>query len=125
MTLTPGAARVILALAFVPFLAYAVWDQWLHLTARRVPLAENLLHLVLGLVLIPVIFHAFLFDWRFVAIGAVLFVPFGALDEYLFHRRLPPSEFDAHAKGHYALFAFFAVFAALVLAQRGLLPRWR
>lgn len=118
-------ARGILLVALAPFLFFASRDQWLHLTARKVPLAENVIHAFLGVILFVVIGRAFLFDWRFVVVGTVVFALCGALDEFLFHRGVPASESDIHAKEHFALFGFFAVFALLMLAQHGLLPRWR
>ena len=109
------AARGILAIALAPFLFFAARDQWLHLRARRVPLAENIVHLLLGLILFTVIARAFVFDWRGVAIGAAIFAVCGALDEFLFHRALPAVESDVHAKEHFALFGFFAAFAMVML----------
>ena len=125
MTLEAGTARVVLAAALTPFVYFAARDQWLHLKARRVPLAENAVHALLGIVLSTVIARAFLFDWRFVIAGLAAFAVCGALDEFVFHRGLPAVESDVHAKEHFALFAFFAVFGLIMLANNGLLPRWR
>jgi hypothetical protein len=105
-----NAARLLLGVALIPFLYFAARDQILHFTARRVPLAENILHLFLGIILAVVIARAFQFDRRFVTIGALVFAGTGALDEFIFHRGLPESESDVHAKEHFALFIFIAVF---------------
>jgi hypothetical protein len=113
-----------MAAALVPFLYFAARDQWMHLKARRVPLAENVVHALLGLILMTTIGRAFLFDWRFVILGVVVFAICGSIDEFLFHRGLPPVESDVHAKEHFALFAFLAVFALIVLTNGEQLPRW-
>ena len=108
-----AVARAVLAVALLPFLYFAARDQVLHLTARRVSLAENLLHLALALVLAGVIARAFVFREKSVALGILAFVLFGAVDEYVFHRGLPAGEHDVHAKEHFALLIFVAVFGAL------------
>ena len=109
-----AAARVVLGLALLPFLYFAVRDQVLHFSARRVSIAENLLHLALGVVLAAVIARAFFFRERAVAMGVLAFAVLGSLDEFVFHRGLPAVEHDVHAKEHFALFVFIAVFGVLV-----------
>lgn len=109
-----AAARALLAVALAPFLWFAGRDQFLHFTARRVSVAENVIHLLLGLLLAIVIGRAFLFQPRLVAFALVAFVVVGASDEYVFHRRIPEVEHDVHAKEHFALLFFVAVFSALV-----------
>jgi hypothetical protein len=109
-----AAARIILGLALLPFLYFATRDQILHFTARRVSIAENVLHLALGIVLALVIARAFLFRERAVALGVLAFAALGSLDEYVFHRDLPAAEHDVHAKEHFALFVFVAVFGVLI-----------
>ena len=107
-------ARLLLGASLVPFLWYALRDQILHFTVRRVSVIENVLHLLLALLLIIVIGQAMLFDTRSVAIALLLFVFCGAGDEYIFHRRIPEAEHDVHAKEHFALLLFVSVFAAIV-----------
>ena len=109
-----AAARVILAAALLPFLYFAGRDFRLHLTARRVPLAENLLHLALAAPLLAALGLAFQFRVREAALAMAVFAVFGSADEYVFHRGIPAEEHDVHAKEHYALFVFLAVFGALV-----------
>jgi hypothetical protein len=111
------AARVILALALLPFLYFAARDQILHLTVRRVPVAENILHGLLALLLAAVMVRAFQFDVPSVAVGVLAFALAGAIDEFVFHRGLPSAEHDVHAKEHFALFLFVAVFGVLVRAR--------
>jgi hypothetical protein len=109
-----AAARIVLGLALLPFLYFATRDQILHFTARRVSVAENLLHLALGVLLAGVIVRAFLFRERSVALGVLAFAVAGSVDEYVFHRDLPAAEHDVHAKEHFALFDFVAVFGVLI-----------
>jgi hypothetical protein len=109
------AARALLALALLPFLYFAVRDQVLHLTVRRVPVAENVVHALLAVLLAAVIVRAFLFDVASVAGGVLAFALVGAIDEFGFHRGLPSDEHDVHAKEHFALLLFVAVFG--VVAQ--------
>jgi len=107
------SARIVLALALLPFLYFAARDQVLHFTARRVSVAENLLHLALGVLLTVAITRAFLFRERSVAVTVLAFAVAGSVDEFVFHRGLPAVEHDVHAKEHFALFVFVAVFGAL------------
>jgi hypothetical protein len=107
------AARLVLAASLLPFLYFAVRDQVLHVTARRVSLAEHVLHVLLGLILTGVIVRAFLFREKAVALGVLAFAAAGSIDEYVFHRGLPAAEHDTHAKEHFALFVFVAVFGVV------------
>jgi hypothetical protein len=106
-------ARVLLGLSLLPFLYYAGRDQLLHFRVRRVSIAENVLHLVLGVLLAIVIGRAILLQPRPAALALLLFVICGAIDEYIFHRGIPELEHDVHAKEHFALLFFVAVFGAL------------
>lgn len=108
------AARLVLAVSLLPFLYFAVRDQVLHVTARRVSLAEHVLHLLLGLILAGVIVRAFLFREKTVALGVLAFAAAGSIDEFVFHRGLPAEEHDTHAKEHFALFLFVAVFGVVI-----------
>jgi hypothetical protein len=110
----PGAARLLLAGSLLPFSWYAIRDQILHVTVRKVSIAENVIHALLAVFLTVVIVRAFLFQTKWMAIALLLFVVTGAVDEYVFHRRIPESEHDVHAKEHFALLFFVAVFAGIV-----------
>ncbi len=110
----PAAARLLLAGSLVPFLWYAIRDQVLHVTVRKVSVTENIIHALLAVLLTIVIGRAFLFHTKWVAVALLLFVATGSFDEYVFHRRIPESEHDVHAKEHFALLFFVAVFAAIV-----------
>ena len=113
--MTPLAARAVIAAALVPFLFFAMRDQILHLRIRKVPLFENVIHFALAVLLTAVIGRAFQFDTRGVIFGAILFVLTGALDEFVYHRRIPEEESDVHAKEHFALLGFIVI--ALGIAQ--------
>lgn len=76
--------------------------------------AENVLHLALGILLAGAIVRAFLFRGREAAFAILLFAIAGAADEFIFDRDLPAEEHDVHAKEHFALFIFVAVFGALL-----------
>jgi hypothetical protein len=112
--MSPTAARLLLGASLIPFLWFALRDQLLHFSVRRVSIAENVLHVFLGVLLTIVIGRALLFQTRRMAIALILFVGCGAVDEYVFHRRIPEAEHDVHAKEHFALLLFVAVFAAII-----------
>lgn len=116
MTIPAAAGRAILVVTLAPFLYYAIQDQLLHVSARRVSLVENLVHLVIGLVLFVAIASAFRFDLPMLAGSAALFVSVGAVDEYLFHRQIPERESDVHAKEHFAMLTFFIAAVCVALA---------
>jgi hypothetical protein len=110
-------ARLILGASLLPFLWFAGRDQVLHFSARRVPIAETILHFILGAILFVVIGRSFLFDVRFVTIGILVIAAAGSIDEFVFHRGVPEPESDVHAKEHFALFVFIAVFEVLALVR--------
>ncbi len=108
-------ARLLLGVALLPFLWFAGRDQVLHFSARKVPVAETILHFILGAILFVVVARAFLFDQRIVTIGILAFAAAGSLDEFFFHRGVPEVESDVHAKEHFALLLFIAVFEVLAV----------
>jgi hypothetical protein len=114
LAIPDAAARAILAAALAPFLYFAGRDFRLHLRVRKVPAAENLLHLALGVLLAGALARAFLFRGAEAAFAVLAFAALGAVDEFVFHRGIPAEEHDVHAKEHFALFVFLAVFGALV-----------
>ena len=100
---------VVLCVAAAPFLWLAWRDNLFHLRGRKVPLVENLLHLLLGAALALTFSGAFsgrvtrlLFGLGGVAVG-------GALDEFVYHRQIPVEEHDLHAKEHFTLLVFVSV----------------
>jgi hypothetical protein len=97
---------VILVIAFLPFVYFAVRDQIFHLRGRKVGISENLLHLGLGITL-AALFTQALAGRHAAMIGAlVLFAVAGGADEYIYHRHIPGEESDLHAKEHLALMIF-------------------
>lgn len=103
----------ILVAAFLPFVYFAARDQIFHLRGRRVGLAENLLHLALGITL-AILFTAALAGRHLAMLGAlVLFAVAGGADEYIYHRHIPGEESDLHAKEHLALMIFLIVALAV------------
>jgi hypothetical protein len=97
---------MILVLAFLPFVYFAVRDQIFHLRGRKVGVSENLLHLALGIAL-ATLFTQALAGHHAGMIGAlVLFAIGGGADEYIYHRGIPGDESDLHAKEHLALMIF-------------------
>jgi len=105
-----------LALSLVPFAWFAARDQLLHFTIRRVSITENVIHALLALLLTMVIALGALFRVRSFAFALLAFVACGAVDEYVFHRGIPAAEHDVHAKEHFALLLFVAVFGVLAYA---------
>lgn len=112
--MTPLVARAVIAAALAPFLFFAARDQLLHFRIRKVPLFENVIHFLLGVLLFGVVARAFQFDARGVILGTVAFVLVGSLDEYVYHRGIPEEESDAHAKEHFALLMFIVVALAVM-----------
>ena len=98
-----------LALAIAPFVVLAALDLVVHRTTRKPHLAEDALHLVLGLSQLLLIVSAFRAEVPRIVLAALAVVVLGALDEFGFHHALPARESDLHAKGHFALFGFVVV----------------
>jgi hypothetical protein len=99
----------ILVLSFVPFIYYGGKDTAFHFRGRKVSPSEHLLHAIIGLVLLILFVHALLGHHLVVLCALVLFVVAGSIDEYIFHRDIPPEESDLHAKEHLALIIFIVV----------------
>lgn len=96
----------ILVLAFLPFVYYAIHDQIFHLRGRKVSVAENLLHLALGISLAMLFTQALASHYASMLGALVMFGVLGAIDEYIYHRDIPGEESDLHAKEHLALMLF-------------------
>ncbi len=100
---------VILIGSLLPFLYYATKDNIFHFRGRRVSLTEHLLHVAIGVTLVPAIGHAFVGSQTFMVAGFLLFLVVGGIDEYVFHHGLPEVESDLHAKEHLGLLIFVVV----------------
>jgi len=99
----------ILTVSFLPFLYYGTKDTMFHFRGRKVTRPEHLLHAVVGLALAIMFTHA-LKSHHLVVLGALLlFVVAGGVDEYIYHRNIPPEESDLHAKEHLALLIFIVI----------------
>lgn len=117
MALTPNG---VLALAFLPYLALAGWDGWLHEKARRVPRVEQALHAVLFLSVAALWFGLYHRrpDWALPALAA--FALAACADEFGFHAALERRE----RRLHHAAYACFAGFVAVAAAQGALAWPW-
>ena len=103
----PDRMRIALIVAlFVPFAYFGLKDNAFHFRGRRVSISEHILHLAIGLAQVMMLAQAINgnFVMLFVALGLLAVI--GSIDEYIFHRELPPEESDLHAKQHFALFVF-------------------
>lgn len=114
--------RALLVVPLLPFLRYAAADLAFHWRSRKPHWAESIVHVVLGLFQGALVVQAFRLDLTRVAVSILGIAVWGAIDELVFHRGLPPEESDLHAKSHIALFAFAAVAVALCVLPEHL--RW-
>jgi len=104
----------VMTAALIPYLYYGVKDGIYHFTGRKVSLVEHILHALVAITLTAAIACAYRgYAVRFViGIGCFLFV--GAADEYIYHRGLPETESNLHAKEHLALFIFVMVSLTII-----------
>ena len=100
---------IILIASFLPFVYYASRDTMFHFRGRRVSVAEHLIHFAIGVALTVIVVNAVIGRYGQMLVGLALFAIAGALDEYVWHRKLPEEESDLHAKEHLALFLFLVV----------------
>lgn len=103
----------IVLFSFLPFLYYATKDTIFHFQGRRVTLAEHTLHLAVGLSLAMVLTNAVIGKSSAMLVGLILFAVAGAIDEYVWHRGIPETESDLHAKEHLALLIFVVITLAV------------
>ncbi|HET6250317.1 MAG TPA: hypothetical protein VFE47_21690 [Tepidisphaeraceae bacterium] len=104
----------LISIFLAPYLYYGYQDHRSHFRGRKVPPAEHLLHLFVGITMTVAIANAF--RGRLIAFVAslCLFLVIGAIDEYIYHRGLPEHESDLHAKQHMALLMFVVVCVASI-----------
>jgi hypothetical protein len=100
---------LVISLALAPFVVLAAKDNGYHTKLRKVSTIENLLHLLIGAVLLAGVVFTYRRDFSTVIPIMGLFVICGCIDEFVFHREIPAEEHSIHAKEHLALFAFFWV----------------
>jgi hypothetical protein len=102
-----GLMRIAFIIAlFAPFAFFGLKDNSFHFRGRRVSVTEHVLHLGIGMTQVMMLVQAIKgnFVLLFIALGLMAIA--GSVDEYVFHRDLPPEESDLHAKQHFALFVF-------------------
>lgn len=103
----PRAVRIaLLAPALLPFLYFAVRDHRLHMTARKVPKLEHVLHGLLALAIFAIAGTAFTAQMDKMLIALGVFFVLGLADELVYHRDIPIEEHSVHAKEHLLLFMF-------------------
>lgn len=113
----------LLTLFLVPYLYFGIRDVLHHKHYRPVSFTERLLHIILGVALTIIISHAYAGHFEVVIAGFFLFVVARALDEFAFHRGLPPTEVDLHAKTHFGFLIFVVgVMGTNWLESQRLLP---
>ncbi|KAA5541779.1 hypothetical protein FYK55_16335 [Roseiconus nitratireducens] len=102
----------------LPYAYYGLNDNLHHFRHRAVSWNERLLHVTIVLALLTVISHAIAGHTSLMLVGLVLFLSARSADEWIFHRRLHPSEIEQHAKTHFAFLGFLiAVTATDVFAR--------
>jgi ABC-type cobalamin transport system permease subunit len=114
----------LLVVALVPYLVWAVKDTRMHMgksKVREVSLAEHLVHLLIFVAVLWMAGGAIQGRPEMAGLGLALFVVPAAVDEAYFHRAIPPTESDAHAKAHLYLFLFMAVAFVMSLVESGVL----
>ncbi len=106
-----------------PYLYFGIRDVLHHQHYRPVSFTERLLHVTLGVALTIIISHAYAGHFEVVIAGFFLFVTARTLDEFAFHRGLPPTEVDLHAKTHFGFLIFVVgVIGTNWLESQRLLP---
>lgn len=103
----------IILFSFLPFAYYAAKDTVFHFRGRRVGLTEHILHLTIGISLAMVLGNAVVGRSSVMLVALVLLAITGAMDEYVWHRGIPETESDLHAKQHLALLIFVVVTLAV------------
>jgi hypothetical protein len=104
--------------SFLPFAYFGMKDNAFHFRGRRVSLTEHFLHFGIGVTQAIILVQAIKgnFVMLFIALG--LLAISGSVDEYIFHRELPPEESDLHAKQHFALFVFVVASIIVTYLER-------
>ena len=97
---------LVLTLALLPYAWLGLSDTAFHVRSRAVAWPERLAHAALFVALLTVIPQAYLGRRAMVVAGLVLFAAARAVDEFVFHRRLPAEESSLHSRTHLAFLAF-------------------
>jgi hypothetical protein len=107
----------ILTLGLLPYAWFGLSDNVYHARHRVVPGAERLAHAAIVLALLTVVPQAYLGNRGMVLAGLVLFVAARAVDEYVFHRKLPVAESALHARTHFAFLTYVFTILAVDWAE--------
>ena len=97
---------ILITCLLLPYVYFGGKDHAYHFIGRRVPAIEHLLHLLIGMTVIAAIWNGYRGRTVHFVAAVTLFLLVGALDEYVYHRKLPQAESELHAKGHLALLIF-------------------
>jgi hypothetical protein len=100
------ADKPALVLIMLPYLSLALYDGWLHESARRVPRKEQALHGMALLSVVGLIAGLFLGLSGWILPSVAGFAVTTTADELGFHRSLPRKE----RRIHFAAYACFAGF---------------
>ncbi len=80
----------------------------MHWTLREVPLLEQALHGLLFVAILGLTVGLYRQELTLTVGGLGVLAVAGGLDEFVYHRGIPPEETDTHAKEHLVLFIFVA-----------------
>ena len=112
----------VLTLGLLPYVYLGLSDTVFHAKHRRVAGPERLAHAAIGLALLTVVPQAYLGGRGMVLAGLLLFVAARAIDEYVFHRGLPPAESALHARTHLAFLGYVVTIMAVDWAEANAWP---
>ena len=91
--------------------------EW-NFRGRKVSASEHLLHVGIGICQAIMFVQAIRSDFILMFGAMLLLLVAGGMDEYVFHRDLPPTESDLHAKQHFALFIFVVISLATAWLEK-------
>lgn len=105
-----SSQKLILLISFLPYLALAAYDGWLHEKARRVPMPEQCFHAMLAISLAVLVWSLFSGNTAFSIPSLCVFAIAALIDELVFHKPLDAFERRLHHIA-YACFGFFIAVA--------------
>lgn len=105
-------ARLLLAAAFCPYLGLALYDGWLHESARKVPMAEQVSHAAIALAVTTLLLGVFTGRAGLARLGLIIYIAATVVDEGRFHGALPAHE----RRLHFLAYACFAAFVGAAWA---------
>lgn len=105
--------KSLLLLSFLPYLAVAGYDGWLHEKARRVPIIEQCFHAAIAVSVTALLWAVFTGRPTVATLALAVFALAAAVDEFGFHGMLVQHE----RRLHYLGYACFALFVATAYAM--------